>query len=118
MAKHGGSQITSRYTCAYAHTLGALYFLLSQVSHKLNNPLCKIHPTFGVMCLSKKKNNPILHLLVDYTVFISICKATKQAEILQESFSLIFYHLNNFYRTAMYKNGNAVHTTLPSIRKQ
>ena len=55
------------------------------------------------MCLSQKKNNPILHLLVDYTVFISICKATKQDEILQEGFSLIFYHLNNFYRTAMYK---------------
>ncbi len=77
------------YARAYAHTTGVLCFLLSQVSHKLYNPLCKVHPTFGVM-RPKKKNNLILHLLVDRTVYISICKVTKQAEILQEGFSLIF----------------------------
>ena len=43
MAKHGGSQITSRYTRARIHTTGVLCFLLSQVSHKLYNPLCNNH---------------------------------------------------------------------------
>ena len=92
MAKLGRKRNNiARYARAYTHTTGVLCFLLSQVSHKLNNPLCKVHPTFGVMCPSpQKKNNLILHLLVDYTVFISICKATKQAEILQEGLSLIF----------------------------
>ena len=36
----------------------------------------------------KKKNNLILRLLVDYTVYISICKVIKQAEILQEASAL------------------------------
>ena len=45
----------TQYARAYTHTTGVLYFLLSQVSHKLYNPLCKVHPTFGVMCPSPKK---------------------------------------------------------------
>ena len=33
----------ARYSRAYAHTTGVLCFLLSQVSHKLYNPLCNNH---------------------------------------------------------------------------
>ena len=36
----GGSEITTRYMRARAHTTRVLCFLLSQVSHKLYNPLC------------------------------------------------------------------------------
>ena len=36
----GGSEITTRYMRARAHITRVLCFLLSQVSHKLYNPLC------------------------------------------------------------------------------
>ncbi len=34
-------------------------------------------------------------------VFFPTSKETKEAEILQEGFSLIFYHQKNFYQTAI-----------------
>ena len=56
MAKHGRKRNNiTRYTRACAHITGVLCFLLSQVSHKLYNPLCnnrlhwfqKQHPTLS-----------------------------------------------------------------------
>ena len=44
MAKHGGKPNNiALYTRACAHIIGALCFLLSQVSHKHYNPLCNNH---------------------------------------------------------------------------
>ena len=41
MAKHGRKRNNNAlYARAYTHTTGVLCFLLSQVSHKLYNPLC------------------------------------------------------------------------------